>query len=154
MGDRLHLTQVPWSTIDDPCVWAALFGVHHHFSSSGESTKFGPGNHSQPGVSGSLRCRQNEKRQGFGYDYTIKLMLRLLSGLSNTHQVDFVDRERLCCTFTMRHQQFQTPITIKVCGYSSCRAITVMMQVNTSGNSLHSNHYPHAGKMDIMFQQS
>ena len=144
MSNRLHLTQVPWATIDYPCVWATLFGVHHHFSSSGKSTEFGAGNYSQPGVGGSLRHRQNKKRE-----WTVWLKIKLSKwcrGLPNTHLDDSVDRERLCCTFPVRHQQLQTPVTVKVCGYSTWRAITLMMQLNTSGNSLHNSYHPNAGK--------
>lgn len=46
VGNGLHLTQVPWAAINDPCVGATFFGIHHHFSSSGKRTKFGPRNHS------------------------------------------------------------------------------------------------------------
>lgn len=54
MRDGLHLTQVPRATVDDPCVRAALLGVHHHFGPSGEGSELGPGDDSQPGVSGAL----------------------------------------------------------------------------------------------------
>lgn len=71
--------------------------------------------------------------------------LSSITCLTITHLVDFVDRERLCCTFTVRHQQFQAPIPIKVCGYRSWRFITVMMRLNTRGYIPHNIYYPHAG---------
>lgn len=85
-------------------------------------------------------------------DNTVNVMPTPFRRLPNTHLDDFVDGERLCCTFPVRHQQLQTPVTIKVCGYSTWRAITLMMQLNTSGNSLHNILMP--GNMDIMLQQS
>lgn len=46
----------------------------------------------------------------------------------NPHLVDFVDRERLSCTFTMRHNQFQMSVTIEICSYSSWKAIKITLQ--------------------------
>lgn len=55
VSDGLHLTQVPRAAINDPGVWATFFSVHHHFGSPGKCTKFGAGDHPQPGVGGALR---------------------------------------------------------------------------------------------------
>lgn len=46
----------------------------------------------------------------------------------NTHLIDFVDRERLCCTLTVRHQQFQAAVAVKVRGDGPWRSITVIKQ--------------------------
>lgn len=81
--------------------------------------------------------------------HSVRQILRLLRCLTNSHLVDFVDGERLCCTFTVRYQQLQTAVAVKVCGYSSCRCITVMMQLNTPGSSLQNIYYPHAGRHSV-----
>lgn len=62
MCHRLHLTQVPRASVDDPCMRAALLGVHHNFGTSGEGTELRSGDDSQPGVSGALGRRQDDKR--------------------------------------------------------------------------------------------
>lgn len=122
--NRLHLTQITRASIDDACVRAAPFSIQHHFGSSGESTKLCPGDHPQPGVSGALRHTHRwwYKRKAVAAPHSD---LNHLGCVKNTHKIDFVNRKRLCCTFTMWYQQLQAPIAIEVCGYSSCRSITV-----------------------------
>ena len=81
--------------------------------------------------------------------HCVRLTLRLLRCLTNSHLVDFVDRERLRCTFTVRYEQLQAAVAVEVCGHSSCRSITVMMQLNSAGSSLHNIYYTHAGKHNV-----
>lgn len=130
--DGLHLTQVPRATVDDPCVRAALLGVHHHFGPSGEGSELGPGDDTQPRVSGALE--EEERRRESSVD--CQRPRQVAEAPADTHLRNLVDGERLRCALAVRHQQLQAPVAVKVCGHGSWRGVTAaIMRCDRSGKT-------------------